>query len=83
VIKIAANFEPELQAVLKKFDTDGDGQLNAEELTELKTDISLQDSQLRYAGYSAGFARLFRWGATSDIALFPIVHLTGPEYTVR
>lgn len=65
----------EVKRVLKKYDTDGNGKIDKEEVQALVHDVHLADGKLRYAGYSAAFARLFRYLAfTSDVgeALRPV-----------
>lgn len=62
--------------VLKKFDLNSDGNLDSSELDILMRKIDEDREALRYAGYSAGFARAFRYLAfTSDFgeALRPVV----------
>ena len=53
-----------------------DGKLDTHGLHKLQHQVTLSESQLRYAGYSAAFARAFRYLAfTSDFgeALRPVV----------
>ena len=58
----------EVKAVLKKYDKDQDGKMDESELSSLVTEIKLADGNLRYAAYSASFARAFRYLAfTSDV----------------
>lgn len=66
----------EVKAVIIKFNVDCDGHLKEHELHHLHHEITLTESQLRYAGYTAAFARAFRYLAfTSDFgeALRPVV----------
>lgn len=63
--------------VLKKYDTDGDGVIDIHESKHLEHSVTLQDSELRYAAYTLGLSRIFRYLAfTSDFgeALRPVVH---------
>ena len=68
---------PEVIKILQRYDTDGDNQLSEEEIKVLVSDsIKLSDTSARYAAYSVGFARAFRYLAfTSDFgeALRPVV----------
>jgi mitochondrial fission process protein 1 len=69
----------EVRAILLKYDTDGSGSLDAREVKELVTDIYRVDKDFRFAGYSAAFARAFRYLAfTSDVgeALRPVLRNT-------
>ena len=71
------NTNPDVIKILKRYDTDGDNQLSIEEVKVLVADsIHLSDTSARYAAYSVGFARAFRYLAfTSDFgeALRPVV----------
>lgn len=63
--------------ILKKYDTNGDGKIDVEEHHKIVHSVSLQESELRYAAYSLGLSRIFRYLAfTSDFgeALRPVVH---------
>ena len=68
---------PEVIKILRRYDTDGNNQLSVEEVKVLVADsIHLSDTSARYAAYSVGFARAFRYLAfTSDFgeALRPVV----------
>jgi fission process protein 1 len=66
-------------AILKKYDTDGSGTIDHHEVKALKHQLDINETTARYAGYSASFARLFRYLAfTSDFgeALRPVVSKT-------
>ena len=76
-IKTPDAMPAEVKAVLKKYDKNNDGKLDVDEMTTLTTEIKLADGQLRWAAYSASFARAFRYLAfTSDVgeALRPIAN---------
>jgi len=69
----------EVKTILLKYDADGSGTLDAKEVKELVTDIYHVDKDFRFAGYSAAFARAFRYLAfTSDVgeALRPVLRNT-------
>ena len=68
--------DPEIEAILSKYDTDGDGILEAEEVQALVENNKLSDTAARYAGLSIGLSRAFRYLAfTSDFgeALRPVI----------
>jgi fission process protein 1 len=63
--------------ILSRYDTDGDGHIDESEKQHLHHSISLGDGPARYAAYTLGLSRLFRYLAfTSDFgeALRPVVH---------
>jgi mitochondrial fission process protein 1 len=69
--------DPEVLNILKRFDVNGDGTLDENEAIEFKHQVDINETSVRYAGYTAGIARLFRYLAfTSDFgeALRPVVH---------
>ena len=69
----------EVKAIVKKYDTNNDGTVDEAELTELVTDIYHVSEHYRVAGYSAAFARAFRYLAfTSDVgeAMRPVLRKT-------
>jgi hypothetical protein len=59
--------DPRVKKILQKYDDNNDGIIDDKELKAAVSDIKLSDGFSRYAGYSAGLARLFRYLAfTSD-----------------
>src|SRR5690242_2571193 len=59
--------DPRALAILKQYDTNGDGQIDHLELKELTHSLNFNETNARYAAYTAGFARAFRYLAfTSD-----------------
>ena len=61
------NLDPRVKQIFLKYDTNNDGIIDETEIKNVVTDIKLSDGLSRYAGYSAGLARLFRYLAfTSD-----------------
>jgi fission process protein 1 len=63
--------------VLHKYDADHSGDLDANEINSIVSDINLADTNARFAGYTAAFARSVRYLAfTSDFgeAFRPIAH---------
>jgi mitochondrial fission process protein 1 len=67
--------DPELMQVLIKFDTNGDGEFDDEEIASMHEEIHIINS-LRYCRYTGAYASLFRYLAfTSDFgeALRPVV----------
>lgn len=69
--------DPRILEILKKYDKNSDGTIDAEEHEELMHSLHLQETKLRYVGYTVGLSRLFRYLAfTSDFgeALRPVVH---------
>lgn len=61
------NLDPRVKQIFLKYDTNNDGIIDETEIKTVVTDIKLSDGFSRYAGYSAGLARLFRYLAfTSD-----------------
>ena len=59
--------DDEVKKVLIKYDENNDGKIDHQELSKLKQEISLLESNARYAGYTSSFARAFRYLAfTSD-----------------
>lgn len=68
--------DDDIKRIIVRFDENKDGKLDHEELKVLKEQIKLQDTAARYAGYTVGLSRLFRYLAfTSDFgeALRPVV----------
>ena len=66
--------DPKILEILKKYDKNNDGVIDAHEMKHLE--FSLNESTARYAGYTVGLSRLFRYLAfTSDFgeALRPVV----------
>jgi fission process protein 1 len=64
-------------SILKKYDNNGDGVIDLHEHHKIAHSVSLQESELRYAAYTLGLSRIFRYLAfTSDFgeALRPVVH---------
>jgi fission process protein 1 len=62
--------------VLKRFDVDGNGVIDGTEVLQFKHRVDMNETNARYAAYSASFARAFRYLAfTSDFgeALRPVV----------
>ena len=58
----------EVTSILNKYDDNKDGKLDAHEVKHLVEDIYRVDKEYRYAGYTAAFARAFRYLAfTSDV----------------
>ena len=79
--------DPQVLAIMKRYDTNSNGNIDHLELAELKHHMSLGDTAARYAAYSAGFARAFRYLAfTSDFgeALRPVVsaRIVGGSYAI-
>ena len=71
--------DDDIKRVIDRFDANKDGKLDHEELKELHEHVKLQDTAARYAGYTVGLSRLFRYLAfTSDFgeALRPVVSKT-------
>lgn len=73
--------------ILKRFDTDGNGTIDEIEGLEFDHQLDINETNVRYAGYTASFARYFRYLAfTSDFgeALRPVVskHLVTGSYAV-
>lgn len=70
--------DPEILRILRRYDKDGNGHIDLQEVMNLQKEVfAFQESELRYAAYSIGFARAFRYLAfTSDFgeALRPVVH---------
>lgn len=67
---------PEIKQILIKYDTNEDGHIDSEELMRLIDEVNRIEHRYRYVGYSAAFARAFRYLAfTSDVgeALRPVV----------
>jgi fission process protein 1 len=65
-----------VRAVLVKYDSNADGKFDASEIKVLVKDIKFAEGNLRYAGYTAGLAKMSRYLAfTSDLgeALRPVV----------
>ena len=63
----STNLDPRVKQIFLKYDTNNDGIIDETEIKNVVTDIKLSDGFSRYAGYSAGLARLFRYLAfTSD-----------------
>lgn len=65
--------------ILRRYDTNNDGTIDDHESVHLAHQLDINETNARYAGYSAGFARLFRYLAfTSDFgeALRPVVSKT-------
>lgn len=65
--------------ILKRYDTNGDGSMDESEVQHFKHQMDINETNARYAGYSASFARVFRYLAfTSDFgeALRPVVSKT-------
>lgn len=61
------NLPVETANILERYDTNQDGVIDQIELTSLQEDVNLIENNARYAGYSAMFARMFRYLAfTSD-----------------
>ena len=63
--------------ILSKYDIDKNGKIDVEELERMRHAFSLNESQLRYTGYTLSLSRLFRYLAfTSDFgeALRPVIH---------
>jgi fission process protein 1 len=70
------NLDPRVKKILEKYDDNKDGVIDDNELKAALKDMKMTDGLSRYAGYSAGLARLFRYLAfTSDFgeALRPVV----------
>ena len=68
-----------VRAVLAKYDSNADGKFDASEIKVLVKDIKFAEGNLRYAGYTAGLAKMSRYLAfTSDLgeALRPVVATT-------
>jgi len=77
----------EVAAILAKFDKNSDGHLDEHDVNLMHKEFHFHDSAARYAGYTAGAARLFRYLAfTSDFgeALRPVVsrHIVNASYGV-
>ena len=70
--------DQEILRILRRYDRDGNGHIDLQEVMNLQKEVfTFQESQVRYAAYSIGFARAFRYLAfTSDFgeALRPVVH---------
>lgn len=67
----------DLQEIISRFDTNKNGHIDLNEIDHLRHVFHLQATDLRYAGYTASLARLFRYLAfTSDFgeALRPVIH---------
>ena len=82
-VKNAKNLDPRIKQIFLKYDSNNDGIIDETEIKEVVTDIKLSDGLSRYAGYSAGLARLFRYLAfTSDFgeALRYIYHYSYNSY---
>lgn len=65
--------------ILKRYDTNGDGTIDEEEGVHFKHELDINETNARYAGYTSGLARMFRYLAfTSDFgeALRPVVSKT-------
>lgn len=68
--------DPRVLEIMKKYDSNGDGHIDAVEAKDLHHSLNFNETAARYAGYTAGFARAFRYLAfTSDFgeALRPVV----------
>lgn len=66
--KHPAGVPKEVIQILNKYDTNGDGKLDSNEIKKIVEDIYRVDKEFRFAGYSAAFARAFRYLAfTSDV----------------
>jgi fission process protein 1 len=66
----------QVKSIIAKYDISKDGKLDVDETKSLKHELSFQETGARYAGYTAVFARSFRYLAfTSDFgeALRPVV----------
>eukprot|EP01038_Epipyxis_sp_PR26KG_P013458 gene13458-18052_t len=69
--------DPRVLVILSKYDSDNDGKIDIHEAAHLAHQLSIQETAARYVGYSAVYARAFRYLAfTSDFgeALRPVVH---------
>ena len=65
--------------ILKRYDTNEDGTIDDTEGEHFKHELDINETSARYAGYTSGLARLFRYLAfTSDFgeALRPVVSRT-------
>ena len=66
-VKNNSKIDPRVKQIFLKYDTNNDGIIDETEIKNVVNDIKLSDGLSRYAGYSAGLARLFRYLAfTSD-----------------
>ena len=55
--------------IMRRYDTDGNFVIDESEVHQFKHQMDINETHARYAGYTAAFARLFRYLAEKELTL--------------